>query len=114
MCDGFEVLGGDAMGRQDARRVARVYASLFDMLLYTGDDNGRVVRQCVDVDLGCTFEELVDEYRLFRRGVDGGSHILGERFIIVDDRHRTSAEHKARPDDDRITYLICNDLCFVR
>jgi hypothetical protein len=83
------------------------------MALDAGNDDCFLVGERVDVDLSRAFEEFIDQYRFFRRGIDRRTHVFVERLIIVDYRHRPSAEYKAGANDDRITYCICSKFSFI-
>ena len=77
-------------------------ARLLDVLHDAADDDGAGrVGDRVDVELERVLEELVDEHRMLRRGVDRLRHVAIERADVVDDRHAAAAEHVRRPHDDR-------------
>ena len=78
-------------------------ARLFDVLLNSGDDTGAFVRQRIDVKLCCLFEKLVDQNRTLMRKINGRSHVLVERFFVVDNGHRATTQHVTRSHQYRIT-----------
>ena len=88
--------------RQDAGRVARVHAGLFDVLHDAADQNVGAVADRVDVDLDRVFEKAVDQDRAVGRDQHGFGHVLVERFVVVHDLHRAAAEHIRRTHEHRI------------
>ncbi len=75
---------------------------LLDVLHDAADDHGAGrVGDGVDVELERVLEELVDQDRVLRRGVDRLRHVAIERRHVVDDRHAAAAEHVRRAHDDR-------------
>ena len=95
-------------GRQDARRVARMYARLFDVFLNRGDDAGVFIRQRVHIKLGGTFEKLIDQDRPVGREANCSAHIFVKTLFVVNDGHRAAAQNITRSDQHRVTYLLGN------
>ena len=108
-----EVFARHLLGRQNAGRVTRVNAGLLDMLLNSSDHDSGFICESVDIEFDGPLEKLVDEDRFFGRGVYRRTHILVERLLIIDDRHRPAAKDETRTHHDRITYFICNEFSLI-
>src|ERR1044072_1073030 len=99
--------------RQNARRVARVYARLFEVLVDRRDDAGVFVCQRVHVKLCGAFEELIDQDGTIRRKANRVAHVFLETLFVVNHRHRASAKDITRTNQHRGTNLFRNTLCLV-
>ncbi len=66
MLDRFKMLTGDLLGGQNAGRIARMNSGFLDVLLNSCDDDCRLVRKGIDVDLAGTFKKFVDQDRFLR------------------------------------------------
>ena len=82
--------------------VARVHAGLLDVLEDASDEQFLAIEHDVDVDLDGRFEEAVDEDRLVPRRSQRRTDLTCERRRVVDDAHRTAAEHERGPHEHRI------------
>ena len=94
------------IGGQDAGRVARMDASVLNVLHDPADHYRLPVAHRVDVRLERVFEEPVQEHRVLRRGLYGAGEVLPQRGRVVHDLHRPAAQHVAGPDEDRIPDLL--------
>ncbi len=82
-----------------------VDSGFLDVLHDAADDAPLAIRQAVDVDFDCVFQELVDEDGL-RPALPWPPRTLAddedfELFGGVGDHHRTSTEHVARTNEHR-------------
>ncbi len=75
----LEMLRIDAHRRQHARRIARMNARFFDVLLNAGDDTRRFISERIDIKLRGLLEKLVDQHRPLRRETDRRAHVVVER-----------------------------------
>ncbi len=92
------------MGGKRHGRIAGVDAGFLDVLQQPSDDHVLAVRNAVDVDLDCVFQELVDEDGLgpgVGGRLEGDSHVSRQLFLRVDDFHRATAQDVARPNHHR-------------
>ena len=125
---GFTLQPFDDLFRQRIRRerasgIARVNASFLDMLHHADPPPptksrlcpaiallsvvGIEVRCAVDIHFRSGVKEFIDQDRRIdnRRRLDGVGHVVIELVLIVDDFHRTAAEHEARTHENGIADL---------
>ena len=79
---------------------------LFNVLHDAGDDHVRSIAQCIDIDLGCVFKEVVDQHRALLRILDGGAHVPNDGRIVIRDDHGASAKHITGPDQHRVVDTV--------
>ncbi len=82
---------------QHARRIAGMYASLFDVLHDPANHNVFTVRQRVDVDFNRVFQKVIDQHRAVVRILHRFFHVANDRFFVVGNHHGASAKHIRRP-----------------
>ncbi len=99
-------LVGQAVGRQGAGAVARMDAGFLDMLHHPGDHHIGAVAQRIDIAFDRVAQILVDQHRAVARHVDRGVDVIVELGLGIDDLHRPSAEHVARPHQHRVADAV--------
>ena len=90
------------IGRQNAGAVAAVDSGLLDMLHDSGDNHLVAVADGIDIVLEGVLEKLVDQHRMLRGSLHRRRHVVVERFLVVDDRHRPAAEDIGGTDEDGV------------
>ena len=78
---------------QGTGRVTGMDAGLLDVFHDAADDHLGSVTERIHVDLDCFIQKLVDQDRMFRRGLNRGMHITPQIVHIVDDLHRATTQH---------------------
>jgi len=78
------------------------------------DHHALAVADRVHVDLGGVGEEAVHQHRMFGRSIHRDAHVFAQRADLVDDHHRTPAEHVRRPHEHRIADPLGDPFGFVR
>ena len=101
------LISSTVSARQRKRRnrtgaIARVDTGFLDVLHHADNDRPLSVANGVDVDFDRIFEELVDQDRVIRAGLDSIDHVTIEAVLVVDNLHRSPAQHKARAHHDRV------------
>ena len=72
-------------------------ARVFDVLHDRADDDAIAVGNRVHVTFKGVLEEAIDEHRPLLRDPRRRREVLLERMGVVDDLHRSTAEHVRRP-----------------
>src|SRR5712692_11065548 len=73
------------------------------MLLNSGDDAGRVVSEGVNVKLGRLLQEFINQDWTIMREINGRPHVFVETSLVINNRHRASAQDIAGAHQDGIT-----------
>ena len=87
--------------RIDCDTVARVNAGALDVLHDARNHDIHTVGDGIDLDLGA-LHIAIHEHGMIRCHLDGTAHIVAQFFLIVDDLHRTAAEHIGGANHDGI------------
>src|SRR5690606_30794699 len=93
---------GQRVRRQRTGGVARVHASLLDVLHDRADDYLLAITHGIDIDFNGAVEEVVKQYRAVVGHLHGFTHVALELFFLVDDFHRPAAQHIGRTHHHRI------------
>src|SRR6266850_1648971 len=110
---GLQVLRIDANGWQDAGRIAGVNACFLDVLLNTGNHASRFVGKGVDIKLRRLLEKLIDQHWTVRSKSNRIAHIFFETFLVVDNRHGSSAQYITGTHQNGITNPTGNCSCLL-
>ena len=100
--------------RNGAGRIAGMDARLLDVLHDRADDRLAAVRKAVDVQFLRVAEEFVDENRMAFGDARRLRHIGAQRNFLIDNRHRTAAQHERRTDEHGITDFRRDAACVLR
>src|SRR5215213_4342829 len=89
-----------------------MYTRLFNVFLNAGNHTTRLVRQRIDVEFRGLLEKLVHLDWPIRTDADGRAYVVVQALIVVDNRHRTSAQHVTRSQQHWITETPCDSFSF--
>ena len=95
-------LVGERQGRDDAGRIARMYARLLDVLHDRADVDVDAVGDGVHVDLDGVLEEIVHQDRVLRGKLHRRRDVVPQAVLVVDDRHGAAAQHVAGAHEHRV------------
>ena len=84
-----------------------------NMFLDAGNHTRRVVGESIDIKLRRLFQKLINQNRAIGSESDCVANICFECFLIVNDRHRASAEHIARTHQHGVTDPLRDLTCFL-
>ena len=104
----LDLVVADGVRREGAGGVARVDARLLDVFHHASDEDVRPVAEGVDVDLDGVLQELVDEDRVFGRGLGVLGHPGLEAIRVVHHLHRPPAENIGGPHQHRVPEPGCD------
>ena len=88
-------------------------AGFLDVLHHAGDIDRFVVGDAIDIHLDRVVQVAVDQHRIVAGHAHRLAHVAMQAGAVVDDLHRTAAQHVARADHHRIADAFRNCFGFV-